>query len=127
MPLARTADLVTAAYRDGSGLLAFNVITLEHAEGIVAGAESVGRPVILQLSENAVKFHHGRLHPIAAAAGAVADAASVDVAVHLDHVEDEQLLHACAATRVSSVMFEATALDYAATVAASKAAAQRAL
>jgi fructose-bisphosphate aldolase, class II len=124
MPLARTADLVNAAYRDGAGLLAFNVITLEHAEAIVAGAEHVGRPVILQLSENAVKFHHGRLQPIAAAASAVADAASIDVAVHLDHVEDEQLLHACTTTRASSVMFDASALDYAANVAATKAAAQ---
>ena len=41
MPLARTADLVAAAYRAGSGVVAFNVITLEHAEAIVAGAERV--------------------------------------------------------------------------------------
>jgi fructose-bisphosphate aldolase class II len=124
MPLARTADLVTAAYGEGSGLLACNVIMLEHAEAIVAGAEHVGRPVILQLSENAVKFHHGRLAPIAAAVSAVAGAAAVDVAVHLDHVEDEQLLRASAATGASSVMFDASTLDYAANVAATKAAAQ---
>ncbi|WP_319433723.1 class II fructose-bisphosphate aldolase [Mycobacterium sp. RTGN5] len=124
MPLARTADLVAAAYREGSGVLACNVITLEHAEAIVAGAEHVGRPVILQLSENAVKFHHGNLAPIAAAASAVAAAAAVDVSVHLDHVEDEQLLHACAATSASSIMFDASTLDYAANVAATKAAAQ---
>ncbi|SBS70386.1 Ketose-bisphosphate aldolase [uncultured Mycobacterium sp.] len=124
MPLARTADLVAAAYRERSGVLACNVITLEHAEAIVAGAEHVGRPVILQLSENAVKFHHGRLAPIAAAVCAVADAAAIDVGVHLDHVEDEQLLRACSATGASSVMFDASALDYAANVAATKAAAQ---
>ncbi|MBB3603704.1 fructose-bisphosphate aldolase class II [Mycolicibacterium sp. BK556] len=124
MPLARTADLVTAAYREGSGILACNVITLEHAEAIVTGAEHVGRPVILQISENAVKFHHGRLRPIAAAACAVADAATVDIAVHLDHVEDVRLLHACASTGMSSAMFDASTLDYAANVAATKAAAQ---
>ena len=122
MPLARSADLVTAAYREGSGVLACNVITLEHAEGIVAGAEHVGRPVILQLSENAVKFHHGNLAPIVAATSAVAAAAAIDVAVHLDHVEDEQLLHACAGTGASSVMFDASTLEYAANVAATKAA-----
>ena len=44
MPLARTADLVAAAHRAGTGLVAFNVITLEHAEAIVAGAEQAGRP-----------------------------------------------------------------------------------
>jgi fructose-bisphosphate aldolase class II len=122
MPIARTADLVAAAHRAGSGLVAFNVITLEHAEAIVAGAEQVGRPVILQISENAVKFHHGRLRPIAAAATAVADEAGVDVAVHLDHVEDDDLLHACAGTGVTSAMFDASKLDYDANVAATKAA-----
>lgn len=69
MTLARTGDLVAAAAHDGVGLGAFNVITLEHAEAIVAGAERAGAPVILQLSENTVKFHHGRLAPLAAAAG----------------------------------------------------------
>ncbi|WNG92074.1 ketose-bisphosphate aldolase [Mycobacterium sp. ITM-2016-00318] len=123
MPLARTADLVSTAYRAGSGLLAFNVITLESAEAIVAGAETANRPVILQISENAVKFHNGRLAPIAAAATAVAAAAAVPVSVHLDHVEDEQLLHAGAETGVSSAMFDASKLEYDANVAATKAAA----
>ena len=124
MPIARTADLVAAAHRAGSGLLAFNVITLEHAEAIAAGAERMGKPVILQISENAVKFHHGRLGPIVAAAGAVAAAAAVDVAVHLDHVEDDALLHACAGTAATSAMFDASTLEYEANVAATKAAAQ---
>jgi fructose-bisphosphate aldolase, class II len=123
MPLARTADLVSAAYRAGSGLMAFNVITLESAEAIVAGAETANRPVILQISENAVKFHHGRLAPIAAATSAVAAVAAVPVSVHLDHVEDEQLLHAGAENGVSSAMFDASKLDYDANVAATKAAA----
>lgn len=123
MPLARTADLVSAAHRAGSGIVAFNVITLEYAESIVAGAESANRPVILQISENAVKFHHGRLAPIAAATSAVAAAAGVPVSVHLDHVEDEQLLHASAENGVTSAMFDASKLDYDANVAATKAAA----
>nr|WP_240670533.1 class II fructose-bisphosphate aldolase [Actinoplanes solisilvae] len=44
------------------------MITVEHAEAVVTGAEQANRPVILQISENAVRFHHGRLTPIAAAA-----------------------------------------------------------
>ena len=123
MPLARTADLVAAAYRAGSGVVAFNVINLEYAEAIVAGAEKADRPVILQISENAVKFHHGRLAPIAAATTAVAATAAIPVSVHLDHVEDEQLLHAGAENGVSSAMFDASKLDYNANVAATKAAA----
>jgi fructose-bisphosphate aldolase, class II len=122
MPLARTADLVAAAYRTGTGVVAFNVITLEHAEAIVAGAERAGSPVILQISENAVKFHHGRLRPIAAATAAVAAHATVAASVHLDHVEDTDLLHAIAETGFSSAMFDASRLDYDENVAATKAA-----
>lgn len=120
MPLARTADLVAAAHHAGTGVAAFNVITLEHAEAIVAGAEQVGRPVILQISENAVKFHHGKLGPIAAAAVAVAAEAAIPASVHLDHVEDRDLLHLTAESGASSAMFDASKLDYDANVAATR-------
>ncbi|WP_018599213.1 class II fructose-bisphosphate aldolase [Mycobacterium sp. 155] len=123
MPLARTADLVAAAHRAGVGIAAFNVITLEHVEAIVAGAESATKPVILQISENAVKFHNGRVKPIAAAARAVAEGAAVDVSIHFDHIEDVALLHASDETGASSVMFDASTLDYDANVAATRAAA----
>lgn len=120
MPLTTTAELVGRARASGRGVAAFNVITLEHAEGIVRGAERAGTAVILQISENAVKFHGGRLEPIAAATLAVAAAATVDVSVHLDHVEDPELLRQTAACGLSSVMFDASKLDYADNVAATK-------
>lgn len=123
MPLVPTAGLVDLARMRGRGVAAFDVITLEHAEGIVQGAERANTPVILQISENAVKFHGGQLQPIAAATLAVAHAASVDVSVHLDHVEDVDLLHQTATQGLSSVMFDASNLEYAANVAATKAAA----
>jgi fructose-bisphosphate aldolase class II len=122
MPLARTADLVAAAHQAGTGVAAFNVITLEHAEAIVDGAAQAGRPVILQISENAVKFHRRQLRPIVAATAAVAAEATVPASVHLDHIEDVELLHASAETAVSSAMFDAANLDYAANVAATRSA-----
>ena len=123
MPLATTADLVTRARAAGRGVAAFNVITLEHAEGIVAGAEQAGADVILQISENAVKFHRGHLRPIAAGVLEIARAAGVPVSVHLDHVEDVALLHQSASAGLSGVMFDASHLDYAENVAATRAAA----
>jgi fructose-bisphosphate aldolase class II len=123
MPIARTADLVAAACRAGTGVAAFNVITLEHAEAIVDGAALAGRAVILQISENAVKFHRGQLRPIVAAAAAVAAEAPIPASIHLDHVEDVRLLHASADTAVSSAMFDAAALEYDANVAATRSAA----
>jgi fructose-bisphosphate aldolase class II len=123
MPLVRTQEIIDRARAAGAGVGAFNVITLEHAEGIVAGAEQAGAPVILQISENAVKFHHGRLAPLAAATAALAAAADVPVSLHLDHVEDTALLHQAAGAGMSSVMFDASTLDYDANVGATSAAA----
>ena len=122
MPLTTTADLVGAAYRDGVGVAAYNVITFEHAEAIIAGAERVATPVILQISQNTVKFHGGHAGPILAAVKAIAAMAQVSVSVHLDHVDDVDLLHATADAGASSVMFDASTLEYDENVAATHAA-----
>ena len=50
-------ELLDAARAAGRGAGAFNVILLEHAEALVAGAEQAGSPVILQISENCVRYH----------------------------------------------------------------------
>ncbi|WP_405581766.1 ketose-bisphosphate aldolase [Streptomyces sp. NBC_01190] len=113
MPAAPTAELVSAARASGHGVAAFNVITLEHAEAIASAAEQTGLPVILQISENAVKFHGGRPEPLIAATTAIACGAKVPVAVHLDHINSEDLLRAGVAAGVTSVMFDACALPYA--------------
>lgn len=123
MPLKPTADLIAAARADHRALAAFNVITLEHAEAVIGAAETAQAPVILQISENAVKFHHGRLAPIARAAAAVAETAAVDVALHLDHVEDPDLLRQAADHGFGSVMFDGSHLDYADNVRATREAA----
>jgi fructose-bisphosphate aldolase class II len=118
MPLVGTGELVTDARASGRGVAAFNVITLEHAEAIAAGAEAAGMPAILQVSENAVRFHGGRLAPVAAAAAAVARASGVPMSLHLDHVESGELLRAAPGSGFSSVMFDASKLSYADNVAA---------
>ena len=121
MPLVPTGSLVGTIER--GGICAFNVITLEHAEAIVTGAEQAGRPVILQISENAVKFHGGRVGPIAAATAAVAASSHIDCSLHLDHVESLSLLEEAPLHGFSSVMFDASKLDYDVNVAATRAAA----
>ncbi|GAA1970919.1 class II fructose-bisphosphate aldolase family protein [Nocardioides panacihumi] len=117
--LTTTAELVEDARGRGCGVAAFNVITLEHAEAVAAGAEASGLPAILQISQNAARFHGGPL-AIAAAARAVAQASSAALALHLDHVEDVDLLHSATACGVSSVMFDASKLDDEANVAATR-------
>ncbi|WP_037261765.1 class II fructose-bisphosphate aldolase [Kibdelosporangium aridum] len=124
MMLVPTSAIIEQAVRGGTGVGAFNVITLEHAEGIVTGAETVGQPVVLQVSQNCVKFHGGHLLPIARAAAAVAAESSVPVALHLDHIEDEVLLRQAADAGFASVMVDASTLPYAQNVAATREAAR---
>lgn len=122
MPLAATGDLIGRAAAERSAVAAFNVITLEHVEAVVAGAESVRRPVLLQVSENAVQYRYGRLLPLARAAVAAAEAAAVPVALHLDHVRSDSLLRQAADAGFSSVMYDAARLPYAENLAATRAA-----
>lgn len=99
---------------DGAALpaiAAFNVITLEYAEGIVAGAERAGLPVLLSVSHNAVRFH-GALAPLAAGCLAVAESAGVPVGLHLDHCEDAVLVERAAGLGFGSAMFDASLLPY---------------
>ena len=98
------------------GVGAFNVIQLEHATALIAGAEQVGAPVILQISENAVKYH-GSLKPIGVATLAAASAATVPVVVHLDHAMDRDLVTEAVSLGFTSVMFDASKLEYADNVA----------
>ncbi|MEU2205757.1 class II fructose-bisphosphate aldolase [Streptomyces hygroscopicus] len=124
MSLVPTCELVSKAAAAGRAVAAFNVITLEHAEAVTAGAEAAGTPVILQISENAVRFHGGRVEPIARAAAEVGRGCGVDVALHLDHVTDMRLLRTAADAGFSSAMFDAGAQPYAENLAATRAAAQ---
>jgi fructose-bisphosphate aldolase class II len=123
VPLAATGALVAEATAARTAVAAFNVITLEHIEAVVAGAEAANAPVILQISENAVRYRYGRLLPLARAAAATAEASAVPVALHLDHVQSDELLRQAADAGFSSVMYDAARLPYDENLAATRAAA----
>lgn len=123
MPLAETGTLVAEAAAERRAVAAFNIITLEHAEAVIAGAETAGSPVVLQISENAVKYRYNRVRPLARAAVAAAEEAAVPVALHLDHVTSGQLLRQAADAGFSSVMYDAAHLSYAENLASTRSAA----
>ncbi|OYN99291.1 fructose-bisphosphate aldolase class II [Propionibacteriaceae bacterium ES.041] len=121
MALVSTSELVAEAYQAGTGTVAFNVITLEHAEAILDGAQRAERPVILQVSQNAIRFHGGLVTPILAACRALAVASPVRASIHLDHLVDPVLLRAGADAGASSLMYDASRLDYQQNLAATRA------
>lgn len=111
MTLVSTRELVDAAAANGTGQGAFNVVHLETAEGLVAGAETAGVPLILQISENCVRFHGG-LAPIARGTMSIARDSSVPVALHLDHAESEELALQAVDLGFGSVMYDGAHLPY---------------
>ncbi|GAA2789552.1 class II fructose-bisphosphate aldolase [Saccharopolyspora taberi] len=117
MPLVATGDIVGPAHAGRGCAPAFNVVQIEHVTAIIAAAEQRKRPVILQLSHNAVRYH-GALEPIGSAMLAAARLAEVPVAVHLDHAESADLVRRAVDLGFSSVMFDASTLEYEANVAA---------
>ncbi|QEW04370.1 class II fructose-bisphosphate aldolase [Microbacterium lushaniae] len=121
MTLATMSTLLA----DHRAVGAFNFVQLELAQAIVAGAEEAGAGVVLQLSQNAVRFH-GALGPAASAALQLAHGARVPVVVHLDHATDETLVDAALAAGVRSVMFDGAHLPDAENLARTRAIADRA-
>ncbi|MFI9051489.1 ketose-bisphosphate aldolase [Streptomyces sp. NPDC053427] len=111
MPLVPTSSIVDAAREARVGAAAFNVIHLETAEALATAAERTNTPLILQISENCIRYH-GSLLPITRATLALAESSAAPISVHLDHITDAELVHQGVAAGVGSVMVDASALPY---------------
>lgn len=92
-------------------VVAVNVITLEQAEAYLMAAEASGSAIMLQLSENTVKFH-GSLKPMALALIELAEQTGAGVAVHLDHATDQALVRSAIELGFDSVMFDGASLSF---------------
>jgi fructose-bisphosphate aldolase class II len=90
---------------------AFNVTLVETAEALARAAESARTPIVLQISENCVRYH-GALRPIADATLSIARNSSAPISVHLDHATDRTLVSHAIALGFDSVMYDGAALPY---------------
>ena len=108
--LADTAVLARDCAARKVGLAAFNVVLLDHAEAFVDAAENTGLPLVLQLSQNAVKYHGGRLRPLGRALIELAEASTVPVSVHLDHAESTDLCREAVELGFTSIMYDGSKL-----------------
>ncbi|MFO7546034.1 MAG: class II fructose-1,6-bisphosphate aldolase [Trueperaceae bacterium] len=82
MGLVTGLDILRAARDGGYGVGAFNTNDMEITQAIVEAAEETRSPVIVSLSEGALKFGGPALVEVV---GFLARGASVPVAIHLDH------------------------------------------
>ncbi|CZS96130.1 related to fructose-bisphosphate aldolase [Rhynchosporium graminicola] len=100
----RTLQILEAAETGKYGVLATIAYNIEHILGFVKAAEQARSPIIIQFFPWAITFSNGLL--IRAAADA-AKRASVPVAIHLDHAQDEALIrHAADTLPFDSIMVD---------------------
>lgn len=104
--IVNTAEIL----KHQKAVLAVNVVTLEHAQAFVVASEQTGFGVVMQISENAVRYH-GSLTPIGRAMLQLASDAKTQVSVHLDHATDRELVTAAMELGFSSVMFDGSKLE----------------
>jgi tagatose 1,6-diphosphate aldolase GatY/KbaY len=106
----RLDHLVTSALQQGSAVPAFTCYDFTTALAVVAAAEESGRGVILLVAPKTAGTPNG-LRLIAALRG-LADAASVPVAVQLDHASDLRVMSDAVAAGADSVLADGSSLPY---------------
>ncbi|KAH6657056.1 ketose-bisphosphate aldolase [Truncatella angustata] len=100
----KTYKILTAAEKGGYGVVAPIAYNIECILAFIRAAEAKRAPLILQFFPWAIAYSNGLL--IHAAAKAAREA-SVPIAIHLDHAQDEELIqHAAANLPFDSIMVD---------------------
>ena len=105
MPLVSMRELLDHAAANGYGIPAFNVNNLEQVQAVMAAADEVGAPVILQASAGARKYagEHFIKHLIAAASEAYPH---IPLVMHQDHGTSPAICRGALELGFGSVMMD---------------------
>lgn len=104
MPLVTSKEMLLDAQKGGYAVGAFNVENMEMVKAVIAAAEELNAPVMLQTTPSTVKY--GSLETYAAIVAAEAKKATVPVCLHLDHGNSYELAMAAIEAGYSSVMID---------------------
>jgi len=118
MSLVAMSQVLIPARRGGYAVGAFEVWNLESVQAVVAAAEGLSQPVILQVGP--YEADYAGLEDISLMAFFYARRARVPVAVHLDHGDTFERVMRCISHGFTSVMLDVSHLPYSENVAATK-------
>ena len=118
MPLVTSEEMLSKAQKGGYAVGAFNVENMEMVKSVIAAAEELKAPVMLQTTPSTVKY--GTLEPYAAIVAAEAKKASVPVCLHLDHGSSFDLAVQAVKAGYTSVMIDGSKEAFEDNVAVSK-------
>ena len=118
MPLTNK-NLLLEAQKGGYAVGAFNVENLEMVQAVVAAAEELRSPVILQTTPSTVKY--ADLQYFYAMVKTAAEKASVPVSIHLDHGNSFELAMQALRAGYTSIMIDGSQKSFEENVAVTKA------
>lgn len=119
MSLVTTKELLLDAQKNGYAVGAFNVENMEMVQAVVAAAEELKSPVIMQTTPSTVKY--ADLAYFYANAKVAAEMASVPVVMHLDHGNSFELAMRAYRTGYTSIMIDGSHETYEDNIKVSKA------
>ena len=109
MPVVSTKSILDRAFRERYGVAAINVVNDLTMEAVLAAAEELRAPVIVQTSPKHVLLTG--VDVMYAMWCEMTKHVSVPVALHLDHCPDRKLISECLAQGWNSVLFDASKLS----------------
>jgi ketose-bisphosphate aldolase len=108
MPVVPTQEIVQRAFKDRYGIAAINVVNDLTMEAVLAAAEELRAPLIVQTSVKTVKSIGANV--VFAMWTEMTRPLSVPVALHLDHCPEREVISLCLERGWNSVLFDGSKL-----------------
>lgn len=118
MPLVTSEKMLLDAQKGGYAVGAFNVENMEMVKAVLAAAEELKAPVMLQTTPGTIKY--GTVETYAAIVKAEAEKVSVPVCLHLDHGNSFELAVQAMKAGYTSVMIDGSHEDFENNIAITK-------
>ena len=118
MPLVTSEKMLLDAQKGGYAIGAFNVENMEMVKAVLAAAEELKAPVMLQTTPGTIKY--GTVETYAAIVKAEAEKVSVPVCLHLDHGNSFELAVQAMKAGYTSVMIDGSHEDFENNIAITK-------
>lgn len=118
MPYVDTKEMLTKARAGGYAIGAFNVENMEMVQAVISTAEKEHAPVMIQTTSGTLKYASPMI--FAGQVSRLAAAASVPIALHLDHGNSFELAKECIKQGYTSVMIDGSLMPFEENVALSR-------
>ena len=118
MPLVTSKQMLLDAQKGGYAVGAFNIENMEMVKAVIAAAEELRAPIMLQTTPGTIKY--GTIETYAAIVKAEAAKTDIPVCLHLDHGNSFELAVQAMYAGYTSVMIDGSKLDFEGNIAITK-------